>query len=142
MSVEGRLTAWRVAGNIFADRPILGVGEAAFLDAWQHYAPIDSDKLFGNVYVAHNLFLEVLGELGLVGLFGMVAMIVAALWSSWRARNGVLGGEARALFAALIGHLVCQQFAGSSVSWFLYALCAFATCCDAWGRNKAPEVVA
>lgn len=140
LSIEGRLEAWQVADRIFHERPFLGVGESAFLSAWSEYAPIDSDRLFGHRYVAHNLILEVLGQLGLIGLLGMMTFIAMSAWSAWRARNGVLGGEARAILAALIGYMVCQQFSGYSKSWFLYALCGFATCCDAWARKgPAPD---
>ena len=138
LSIEGRLQAWQVAGRIFQERPVLGVGQNAYLQAWGQYAPIDSDRLFGHRYVAHNLVLEVLGQLGLVGLLGLLGFIGLSLRSAWRARNGELGGEARALLASLIGYLVCQMFAGSSMSWYLYALCGFATCCDAWGKKEAP----
>jgi O-antigen ligase len=136
-SVQGRVQAWQVAFRILRERPLLGVGEAAFIEAWSQYAAIDAGP---NRYVAHNLFLEVLGEVGLAGLFGMIGLLVASLWSAWRARNSEVGGEARAVFAALIGYLVCQQFSGYSLSWYLYALCGFATCCDVWGRTRAlPE---
>ena len=91
----------------------------------------------GHPYAAHNIFLEVVGELGFVALFGMVGFLLCALWSGWRARNGELGGEARAIFAALVGYLVCQLFSGYSLSWFLYALCAFAACCDIWAPKPA-----
>jgi uncharacterized protein (TIGR03382 family) len=132
-SVQGRLQAWQVAFRIFKERPLIGVGEAAFLEAWSQYAPIDAGH---RRYVAHNLFLEVLGQLGLIGLFGYVAFILCVMWSAWRARNGELGGEARAVLAALIGYLVCQQFSGYSLSWFQFTLCGFATCCDVWAPRK------
>jgi O-antigen ligase len=137
LSIEGRLEAWQVAGRILRERPLLGVGQSAFLTAWDEYAPIDSDRLFGQRYVAHNLPLEVLGQLGLVGLFGILSFIGIALWSAWRARNGELGGEARAVLAALVGYLVCQMFSGTSMSWYLFALCGFATCCYAWGKKPS-----
>ena len=136
LSIEGRFEAWQVAARIFHERPILGVGQNAFLAAWGEYAAIDSDRLFGHRYVAHNLWLEVLGQLGLVGFIGLNGFIALALWSAWRARNGVLGGEARAVLAALLGYLVCQVFSGYSTSWYLFALCGFATCCDVWGRGE------
>jgi putative inorganic carbon (HCO3(-)) transporter len=142
LSIEGRLEAWQVAGRIFRERPVLGVGENAFLAAWGQYAPIDSDRLFGARFVAHNLFLEVLGQLGLVGLFGIVGFIACAMWSAWKARNGELGGEARAVLAALLGYLVCQMFSGYSNSWFLFALAGFATCCQAWAPRRAPTTAA
>ena len=141
LSIVGRLEAWQVAERIFEERPILGVGEGAFLEAWGQYAPIDSNRLFGHRYVAHNLILEVVGQLGLVGLIGLMGFIIAALWSAWRAKDGELGGESRAILAALIGYLVCQMFAGYSNSWFLFALCGFATCCEAWQHRTPQETV-
>jgi hypothetical protein len=33
------------------------------------------------------------------------------------------------------------MFSGYSMSWFLFALCGFATCCDAWGTTRAKETV-
>jgi len=59
----------------------IGGREGAFLDAWSQYAPIDSDRLFGHRYVAHNLILEVLGTLGLVGLFGLMGLVLVSIWS-------------------------------------------------------------
>ena len=135
-SVTGRFQAWQVAGRIFRERPLLGVGESAFMSAWKQYAPIDDP--IEHIYVAHNLELEVLGQLGVVGLFGMLGFIACSLWSGWRARNGEMAHESRAVFAALVGYLVCQQFSGYSISWFLYSLCAFAACIDRYGgRQKA-----
>jgi O-antigen ligase len=135
LSIEGRLEAWQVAGRIVRERPLLGVGQNAFLTAWSQYAPIDSDRLFGHRYVAHNLVLEVVAQLGLVGLFGLLGFIALALRSAWKARDGELGGEARAVLAALIGYLVCQMFSGYSNSWYLFALCGFATCCEIRGKR-------
>jgi O-antigen ligase len=132
------MQAWQVAARIVRERPLLGVGESAFLTAWKQYAPIDDPV--EHPYVAHNLELEVLGQLGVIGLFGMLGFIACSLWSAWRARNGGMAHESRAVLAALIGYLVCQQFSGYSLSWFLYALCAFASCIDRYGGRKAVEV--
>jgi probable O-glycosylation ligase (exosortase A-associated) len=139
LSVQDRLQAWEVAERIFKERPILGVGESAFLAAWGQYAPMDAGP---NRYVAHNLELEALGQLGLVGLLGFSIFILCSLWSAFRARNGEMAHEARAIFAALIGYLVCQQFSGYALSWFTYALCGFAACCQHWvplHRSKAAQ---
>src|SRR5207248_4372722 len=106
LSVQDRLMAWQVAERIFKERPLLGVGESAFLAAWTHYAPIEYGD--GQRYVAHNLQLEVLGDLGVVGLLGMLVFLGCSLWSAFRARNGEMANEARAAFAALVGYLVCQ----------------------------------
>jgi O-antigen ligase len=137
LSVQDRLMAWQVADRIFKERPLLGVGESAFLAAWAQYAPIEYAG--GTRYVAHNLELEVLGQLGIVGLLGMVVFVLTSLWSAFRARNGEMGDEARAVFAALAGYLVCQQFSGYALSWFLYAMCAFAACCEHWAPIRRPK---
>src|SRR5205807_773991 len=85
-AIQGRLQAWDVARRIFQERPLLGVGESAFMSAWKQDAPIDDPVEYP--YVAHNLELEVLGQLGVVGLFGIAGFIICCLWSGWRARNG------------------------------------------------------
>jgi O-antigen ligase len=132
-SVRGRMHAWQVAGRIAEEHPIGGAGEQGFLAAWEHYAPIDAGP---HRYVAHNIFLEVLGNLGLIGLISLTGFLFCAFWSCWRARNGPLGTEAHALLAALTGYIVCQQFSGYSASWFTYALCAFAACVDHWAPRE------
>jgi len=137
LSVQGRLEAWQVAERILKERPLLGVGESAFLAAWGQYAPLEYDG--GQRYAAHNLHLEVLGQLGLVGLFGMTVFLLCSLWSAFRARNGEMANESRAIFAALVGYLVCQQFSGYALSWFTYALCAFAACCEHWAPLRRPK---
>jgi len=45
------------------------------------------------------------------------------------------------VLAALLGYLICQMFSGYSTSWFLYALCGFATCCQAWATRQPQETV-
>jgi O-antigen ligase len=135
-SVHGRVQALHVAGRSIEEHPFIGVGEQAFLAAWDHYAPLDAGH---SRYVAHNLFLEVLAELGLTGFIGLMVFILASLWSAWKARKGVMGVEARAVLASLLGYLVCQLFSGYSLSWFLYALCGFAACIDHWAPKKDEE---
>jgi O-antigen ligase len=135
-SVRGRIHAWQVAGRIAEEHPLGGAGEQGFLAAWEHYAPIDAGP---HRYVAHNLFLEVLGNLGLIGLVSLTGFLFCAFWSCWRARNGPLGTEARAVFAALAGYIVCQQFSGYSASWFTYGLCAFAAAIDHWAPREVRQ---
>ena len=101
LSIEGRLEAWQVAARVLRERPVLGVGAGAFLAAWNEYAPIDSDRLFGYRYVAHNLVLEALGQLGLLGVISLMSFVAICLFSAWRARHGELGGEARAVLASM-----------------------------------------
>jgi putative inorganic carbon (hco3(-)) transporter len=138
-SVAGREHAWMVLGRIFDERPLTGVGAGAFLSSWGRYAPLEAG---GRRYVAHNILLEIVGDLGIVA-FGLFAAFVAWLqWRCWRAeRDPLVGNEARAVFAALAGYLVCEMVNGYSLSWFLYFLfaCAAAVVRLAQTRSAAAE---
>jgi len=119
-SVEGRRHAWQVLGNIVEDRPLTGVGAWSFLSAWDRYAPLSAG---GHRFVAHNVLLEIVGELGVVAFALFCAWAIAILWQVWRAgRDPLVRGEARAILAALAGYLVCEMVNGYSLSWFLYFL--------------------
>jgi O-antigen ligase len=123
-SVTGREHAWKVLGVVVEERPLTGVGAGAFLTSWGRYAPLEAG---GHRYVAHNVLLEIVGDLGIVAFLLWVAYAVALLWRLWRAGSDPLvGGEARAVFAALVGYLVVEMVNGYSLSWFLYFLFACA----------------
>ncbi len=119
-SVAGREHAWKVLGVIVDERPLTGVGAGAFLSAWDRYAPLEAG---GHRYVAHNVLLEIVGDLGVIA-FGLFALWAGwILWQTWRAGAGPLAGaEARAILAALAGYLVVEMVNGYSLSWFLYFL--------------------
>jgi putative inorganic carbon (HCO3(-)) transporter len=120
VSVEGRENAWKVLGVIVDERPLTGVGAGAFLHSWGRYAPLEAG---GRRYVAHNVFMEIVGDLGLVA-FSLFSLFVAWLiWRTWRAgRDPLVGWEARAISAGLAGYMVCEMVNGYSLSWFLYFL--------------------
>jgi O-antigen ligase len=121
-SVQGRENAWKVLGVIVEERPLTGVGAGAFLSAWSRYAPLEAG---GHRYVAHNILLEIVGDLGVLA-FGLFAAFAAwALFTIWRVGDDPLVGlEARATFAGLLGYLVCEMANGYSMSWYLYFLFA------------------
>ncbi|MFT3915496.1 MAG: O-antigen ligase family protein [Anaeromyxobacteraceae bacterium] len=121
-SVEGREHAWSVLRVILEERPLTGVGAGAFLPSWDRYAPLDAG---GHRYVVHNLFFEIVGELGLVAFGLFLAFCAWLLRAVWRAGDDPLvGAEARAVFAGLLGYLVVEMVNGYSASWFLYVLFA------------------
>jgi O-antigen ligase len=121
-SVHGRENAWKVLGVIVEERPFTGVGAGAFLSAWHRYAPLSAG---GHRYVAHNILLEIVGDLGVLAFALFAAFAAWALWTIWRVGDDPLVGvEARAVFAALVGYLVCEMANGYSMSWYLYFLFA------------------
>ncbi len=121
-SVAGRENAWKVLGVIVEERPFGGVGGGAFITAWTRYAPLEAG---GHRYVPHNILLEVVADLGLVAFLFFATFVGWVLWRVWRAGSDpMVGMEARAIFAALAGYLVCEMANGYSMSWFLYFLLA------------------
>ncbi len=118
-SFAGRERAYTMLQVIFSERPLTGVGAGAFLSAWDRFAPLSAG---GARLIAHNIFMEILGELGLIALalFGLFSA-----WLSmrlWRAgRDPVLGVDARVILAGLVAYLVCELVNGYSRSFNLYA---------------------
>ncbi len=138
LSAQGRIDAWRTAGNILARRPLTGIGAAAFTSAWATYAPDDAGR---HPYVAHNLFLEVAAELGIPTLLGFLALLAACLRGAWLAtrRDSPVRLEARGILAAGAGYLVCQMFAGFALSFFLFLLLGMATACERIAASSRRE---
>jgi O-antigen ligase len=123
-SLEGRENAWKVLGVIVDERPLSGVGAGAFIQAWGRYAPLEAGA---RRYIAHNVLLEIVGELGVVAFLLFCAFAATLLLRLWRVGGDPLvGAEGRAVFAALAGYLVCEMANGYSLSWFLYFLFACA----------------
>jgi O-antigen ligase len=131
-SMAGRERAWTVLGVIVEERPLSGVGAGAFIHSWDRYAPLSAG---GRHLVAHNVFMEILGELGVVALlafFGFVAALAGRLWIAGRDERG--GIEARAVLAALAGYMLMELVNGYSMSWWLYVL--FACACAALRHQR------
>ena len=123
-SVQGRENAWKVLGVIVDERPLTGVGAGAFVQAWGHFAPLEAGA---RRYIAHNVLLEIVGELGVVAFVLFCAFCGWLLLRLWAVgADPLVGVEARAVFAALAGYLVVEMANGYSLSWFLYFLFACA----------------
>lgn len=76
IALSNRLTIWRHAAAMVADRPLTGVGAGAFAKAYSHYAP--PDDLFltqQKIYHAEQMYVSVAAESGLPGLAGLIAAI-------------------------------------------------------------------
>lgn len=140
VSAMGRIYAWRTAGNILEKRPLTGVGAAAFTHAWATFAPGEAGS---HAFVAHNLFLEVAAELGIPTLVGFLALVGACLHGAWLGTRGKspVPEESRGLFAAILGYLVCQMFAGYVLSFFLFLLLGMATAAQRQVRRASVKTV-
>ena len=71
-SAMSRIWTWKTLWAAALDRPIIGVGfRADNLTVFARYAPLDGffAVFAGKVFVAHSIYLQMLGEHGFVGLF-------------------------------------------------------------------------
>jgi probable O-glycosylation ligase (exosortase A-associated) len=118
-SAMGRVYAWQVTSRMSLDRPLLGVGAGAFRHAWPIYAPPEAHT----AYVAHNIFLDVIGEMGFVGLLLFLVFAGGATGGAFAAsKDKEMGWLGRALSAAMAGYLICDLFSGYILSAHLYVL--------------------
>ncbi len=118
-SAMGRVYAWQVTSRMSLDKPLLGVGAGAFRYAWFDYAPPEAHR----AYVAHNIFLDVIGEMGWVGLLFFLVFAGSATGGAFEAsKDERHGWMARGLAAAMTGYLICDMFSGYILSAHLYVL--------------------
>ena len=107
-TLTGRTLLWDVAGKIWAERPLLGHGYAAF---WRH-GNLDAEALWRSFGIGarsgfnfHNVFVETKVDLGVVGLSILIITIVAAallmIWRQLRAPS-VAGAFLLSMFCILI----------------------------------------
>ncbi len=138
-SAMGRVYAWKVRSEMSMDKPLLGVGAGGFRYAWPLYAPPEAKR----AYVAHNIFLNVLGELGLVGLVFFLLFVGGAAGGAFAAaRSGKLEGFGAAIAASVAGGLVCDFFSGYVLSPHSYVLFGLAACAHRIVRAAGSEPLA
>lgn len=84
-SAMSRIWTWMTLWNAAVDRPLVGAGfRADNALVFETYAPVHGYEIFrGAVFVAHSIYLQVLGEHGFVGLFIYLAL---GLWT-WLAAS-------------------------------------------------------
>ncbi|MFY1825425.1 spore coat polysaccharide polymerase ExoJ [Myxococcus fulvus] len=135
-SAMGRVYAWQVASRMSLDKPLLGVGAGSFRYAWAEYAPPEATR----AYVAHNIFLDVIGELGWLGLAFFLVFAGGASGGAFAASTSrTMGWMARALSAAVAGYLVCDLFSGYILSAHCYVLFGLAAAAHRIARAEEAQ---
>ncbi|MEK6238097.1 MAG: O-antigen ligase family protein [Planctomycetales bacterium] len=101
-SFEGRWAGFAAGVQMFADRPLHGVGVNNYLS--YRIAHVDGVPL-----KAHNLFGELLGETGLLGALGFLAVVGVTLWNCRRTQR--LGRESSHPTAEILSQfsLACRD---------------------------------
>jgi putative inorganic carbon (hco3(-)) transporter len=131
-SYRGRLSEYIVGVQMFADRPIAGMGLGNYNHHYQDYARplgLESRRVGRS---PHSLYLEFASELGVLGLAWFAALNVAAFRGMARSKRQALvmgadslAGMITAFQVALIGYLATSIFrhmAFPRYFWLLYAL--------------------
>lgn len=109
-SASGRIDAWQEGIEMLKDSRLLGVGEGQWL---QHHRRL-----------AHNSFVQSMGEVGAVGLYLWLAIVYGIgkglLLCYSQATSPANRAVARALLAALAGFLACSWFITTTQFDLLY----------------------
>ena len=137
-SALGRVYAWHVTSAANLDRPLRGVGGGAFREAWPLYAPEAARR---EALVAHNIFLDTLGELGWVGFFLFLTFAGSATGAVFRAGSDPeVGWLARGIGASAAGFLLCNCFSGSLATPHLFVLFGLAGAAERLANAPRPVV--
>jgi len=105
----GRWQLWAAAGDQWQEQPVFGQGAGSYQSWWTEHADF---PLF--VRDAHNLWLEMLGELGIAG-FALIVLVFGAGFVAAIARLR-RAGPGRPLVAALAGVLAAFAL-GAAIDW-------------------------
>ena len=153
-SAMSRVYTWRTLLNCALDRPMTGAGFAADnIVVFSRYAPTDAEfaSFEGTVFVAHSIYMQMLGEHGFPGLFLFLALGV----TTWRTA-GRLARQTKAdpdfgkwvptlmpmIQVSLMGYAVGGAFlslAYLDVPFYFVALVALV---DATWRDRQSQLVA
>lgn len=153
-SAMSRVYTWRTLLNCALDRPMTGAGFAADnIVVFSRYAPTDAEfaSFEGTVFVAHSIYMQMLGEHGFPGLIIFLALGV----TTWRTA-GRLARQTKAdpefgkwvptlmpmIQVSLMGYAVGGAFlslAYLDVPFYFVALVALV---DATWRDRQSQLVA
>lgn len=109
---HSRLVMWSTGLKIFADHPLLGIGDSDVHEVYGHYRSPDDTEVAGHL---HNNFVMLLVTLGILGLSVVVAMFTKILFIEYgilrtTAADWLAGSAALGAFAVFIGFLLNGLF--------------------------------
>jgi hypothetical protein len=125
--VPSRMDLWTAGLRMFEQHPILGVGPGNYRLVLRHFIECYS----GDVFYAHNLYLEFLADTGIVGVVVFVGFVCFLLRLIWQMADGVtpasgtgdesiwLASASGALFAFLL-HGITDYFLAYTGFYLLF----------------------
>lgn len=132
-ALRGRLSEITVAGLVFADHPLIGVGYQNFELYYLDYSPELGLDPRREDRAAHNLYLEIAAETGIIGLGAFISILALAGHGLWRShqvfkRLGLqdITAMTTALAVGVSGFLFGSLFLHASYPryfWLLIGIC-------------------
>ena len=157
LETSGRVDVWKGAAKTFASRPLTGAGIGTLVAETSHVRALNTTEQIssGGPLVttarkmeAHNVWLNVAGQLGVFGLAAALWLTFEATRASWLGARAASLAEREVRLAVLLGllgalgyHGLFGAFEDARHVWFLFGL-AFAvgaTFASARGRGPAEE---
>ncbi len=114
-SLSTRVDAWLIMTQIIRVNPIWGLGFANYY--W--YTPLFPIRGYAVSFNSHNNYVDIVAQTGLVGLVCFLWFLWAVGRVSWRLRERVPAGFARAYVYGAWGGLVGMVVAGMFGDWVL-----------------------
>lgn len=124
-----RLALLGVAWDMFLEHPLAGTGPFTFGRFWLAERSFPPDQPHAH---AHNLILNIAGELGLLGLVALLCTVMLIAWHGWRgmgrtsdpAERAHLAACGAALVAVLVHHMVEMPLLQPAVMLLLLGIVA------------------
>ncbi|MDZ7373268.1 MAG: O-antigen ligase family protein [candidate division KSB1 bacterium] len=129
-SNRNRLVWWRTGLAIFADHPLVGIGDVGTEEMYRKYRRDPQEIPAGHM---HNNFLHIAVTLGLVGLMGFLFMLwrlFTFLWRAYRrAADATVSSLCLGIFALFLGFQINGLFEWNfgdqevvTILWFMVGL--------------------
>ena len=153
-SSTGRTDLWGVAGQMWQDNPVAGVGLEGFVDNAGGYVrelgPLEAAAfVVEQPRVVHNTYLELLAETGVPGLLLFLGVAWASVRAGLRAatmfdedRDPPMAALSRAVVAGLVGMLAAAFFISDTNDrrlWVIMALGPALLACASRMRDSIAE---
>ncbi len=111
-SAQGRLTAWRIAGEMIRDNPVFGVGFDQFQANYLDYGTRAGTQ--SGTRVVHNAYLQIWSEAGTPVFLCYVALLVMSVLSLQRLRR-----RAAKVYERSWIHSYCTALEGAILTFML-----------------------
>ncbi|MFC1959482.1 O-antigen ligase family protein [Chloroflexota bacterium] len=137
LSFRGRSSEMIIAGQMFADKPLLGVGPGNYAVNYLDYsANLGLDSRLENRQ-AHSLYLEIAAEMGILGILTFITMLIVVFVGTRRAKKLVasinradLHPWISAVQYSLTGYLLTSIFLHGDYTRYLWLIIALAVSCS------------